>query len=62
MHLLEITDFAFYPSLSKFGNDDSVNKHICFNQNTKEGYLGIDIGSTSTNFVLIDKNKQVISS
>lgn len=49
-----------YKMLSAFGNYDSKGKHTLKNINAKEGYLGIDIGSTSTNFVVIDEDKNVI--
>lgn len=49
-----------YKMLNGFGNYDSKDKHICTSENCKEGYLGIDIGSTSTNFVVIDDENQVI--
>jgi len=44
-------------SLKKFGDNDNVGKHLCKpDKNATEGFLGIDIGSTSTNLVLIDEN------
>lgn len=49
-----------YKALGHFGKCDSKSKHICKNNNIKEGYLGIDIGSTSTNFVVIDDDNNVI--
>lgn len=50
-----------YRSLGEFGNYDSKDKHLCSAKvNCKEGYLGIDIGSTSTNFVVIDEDNNVI--
>ncbi|AGF58557.1 putative CoA-substrate-specific enzyme activase [Clostridium saccharoperbutylacetonicum] len=49
-----------YEQLNKFGMDDSLDKHNCISTNTKEGYLGVDIGSTSINFVVIDEDKNVI--
>ncbi len=52
-----------YPTLMQFGNNESLFKHICkrVNQNQKiDCYLGIDIGSTSTNLVLIDESNVVI--
>ncbi|MGD1818826.1 MAG: acyl-CoA dehydratase activase [Pleomorphochaeta sp.] len=51
------------PQLKPFGNGDSLNKHICKKiDKTKitDCYLGIDIGSTSTNLVLINKNEEII--
>ncbi|WP_242824185.1 acyl-CoA dehydratase activase [[Clostridium] dakarense] len=50
---------SIYPKLDKFGNYDSLDKHVC-KSDSKEGYLGIDIGSTSTNFVVIDDENKVI--
>ena len=46
--------------LDKFGMDDSLNKHNSTNDNAKEGYLGVDIGSTSINFVVIDEDNKVV--
>ncbi|SEP37777.1 acyl-CoA dehydratase activase [Propionispora vibrioides] len=51
-----------YPALYPFGQNESSNKHTCHSaENIEEGYLGIDIGSTSTNLVLIDQGKKVIA-
>jgi predicted CoA-substrate-specific enzyme activase len=51
-----------YPALYQFGQNDSSHKHDCNNiANVCEGYLGIDIGSTSTNLVVIDDEKNVIA-
>lgn len=56
----EATEFS---PLDQFGKNDSLNKHVC---KPLEGtapinaYLGLDIGSTSTNVVLIDEDNQVI--
>ncbi|WP_113671710.1 acyl-CoA dehydratase activase [Vallitalea guaymasensis] len=53
------------PKLIEYGNGDSFNKHIykSIEDETKrlDCYLGIDIGSTSTNLVLMDENKEIIS-
>jgi len=51
------------PKLISFGKGDSINKHICkpIDKAGIKCYLGIDIGSTSTNLVLIDENNEVIS-
>ncbi|MGD1817581.1 MAG: acyl-CoA dehydratase activase [Pleomorphochaeta sp.] len=52
------------PQLKPFGKGDSLNKHICEEiDKTKitDCYLGIDIGSTSTNLVLINKNEEIIN-
>ena len=58
----ENTEQDGYPALYPFGQNESINKHTCGNALTvREGYLGIDIGSTSTNLVLIDDEKNVIA-
>lgn len=50
--------------LKHFGNGDALGKHKCkdFEDDvqTKDCYLGVDIGSTSTNLVIIDVNNRVI--
>lgn len=51
---------AKFKGLKPFGNDDSINKHVCVEYHNNEGYLGIDVGSTSTNFVVIDEDNNVI--
>jgi predicted CoA-substrate-specific enzyme activase len=53
----------YYESLEAYGLDDHVNKHVCKNdkESVIKAYLGIDIGSTSTNLVLINESKEVIS-
>lgn len=51
------------PPLSPFGDDDSSNKHnLLFkeNFNSEKCFIGIDVGSTSTNLVLIDENGEII--
>lgn len=56
-----VVESSFEP-LMKYGNDDCINKHICKStENIKDCHLGIDIGSTSTNLVIIDNDKNVIS-
>ncbi|MBC2852159.1 CoA activase [Cetobacterium sp. 8H] len=48
--------------LKNFGINDSLNKHnLKGKEKTNEGYLGIDIGSTSTNLVVTDEDGDVIS-
>lgn len=48
--------------LKKFGDDDSLNKHnLKEKEKVNEGYLGIDIGSTSTNLVVTDDDGDVIA-
>ncbi|UOW69561.1 acyl-CoA dehydratase activase [Paraclostridium bifermentans] len=51
---------SIYKKLDKFGDKDSLNKHKCDGKYSKEGYLGIDIGSTSTNLVVINDDNKVI--
>ena len=50
------------PPLASFGTDDSLGKHDIRRKSADPGtgvYLGIDVGSTSTNLVLIDETGQV---
>ena len=49
-----------FKCLKEFGIDDSSNKHVCTSTEKEEGYVGIDIGSTSTNFVVIDNENKII--
>lgn len=53
------------PKLKPFGSNDSKNKHICTPLKNTDGktdcYLGIDIGSTSINLVLTDKNNVFVA-
>lgn len=58
--IIEKPKNSLFEKLDKFGVNDSLNKHTCINNNLKEGYLGVDIGSTSINFVVIDENNNVI--
>lgn len=57
-------DGVILPKLSSYGNGDSADKHTCREIFSEKGpvecYLGIDIGSTSTNLVLIDKDTEII--
>jgi len=47
-------------SLGSFGQNDSLNKHVIKGDTLPdECYLGIDIGSTSVNFVLTDKEGEI---
>lgn len=51
------------PVLSPYGNGDSIDKHKCVNMGKDEkikAYMGVDIGSTSTNVVLINEDGDVI--
>ena len=58
--IIEKPKNSIYEKLDKFGVNDSLNKHNCINNNAKEGYLGVDVGSTSINFVVIDEDNKVI--
>ena len=58
--IIEKIKNSIYEKLDEFGVNDSLNKHNCVNNNVKEGYLGVDIGSTSINFVVIDEDNKVI--
>jgi predicted CoA-substrate-specific enzyme activase len=58
--IIEKSKNSLFEKLDKFGVNDSLNKHTCINNNLKEGYLGVDIGSTSINFVVIDEANNVI--
>lgn len=53
------------PKLDSFGDDDGLNKHICKVRDDSEGvlecYLGVDVGSTSTNLVLSNEDNDIIS-
>lgn len=53
------------PALIGYGNGDSLGKHKCRDIAAQTGvidcYLGVDIGSTSTNLVLIDTKEELIS-
>lgn len=57
-------DDIILPKLSDYGIGDSEDKHHCNAIDKISGhvecYLGIDIGSTSTNLVLMDKNQEII--
>ncbi len=52
------------PELGRFGYGDGKGKHVCTSLGAggerKGCYLGVDVGSTSTNLVLIDENNDVI--
>ncbi len=50
-------------SLARYGKGDSENKHIVqpFSENkTDKYYMGIDVGSTSVNIVIINNRKEVV--
>ena len=58
--IVEKSKNTLFEKLDKFGVNDSLDKHSCINNNVKEGYLGVDVGSTSINFVVIDEANKVI--
>ncbi|MCG8499330.1 MAG: acyl-CoA dehydratase activase [Firmicutes bacterium] len=53
------------PKLISFGRDDSLNKHVCNpaekGEDPVDCYLGVDVGSTSTNLVLVDEKNEIIA-
>jgi len=52
----------FDPPLSGFGNNDNSKKHRCRPiGSATEGFLGIDVGSTSVNLVLVNTKKEVLA-
>ncbi|OOM14489.1 acyl-CoA dehydratase activase [Clostridium saccharobutylicum] len=58
--IIEKSKNNLYEKLDRFGAKDGLNKHNCINNNPKEGYLGVDVGSTSINFVVIDDASNVL--
>ncbi|WMJ83210.1 acyl-CoA dehydratase activase [Oscillospiraceae bacterium LTW-04] len=58
-------DSIVLPKLSAYGVGDSDGKHTCKSllseREVIDCYLGIDIGSTSTNLVLINSDNEIIS-
>ncbi len=60
----EKNDGIQLPGLLSFGVNDSVNKHDLIpddhDNDDQTYYLGIDIGSTSTNLVLVNRNNTII--
>lgn len=50
------------PPLVSFGRDDSMDRHRVFAPDRLDGpfFLGIDVGSTSTNLVLIDPDARIV--
>lgn len=45
-----------------FGHNDSLNKHCCWSSlGACECYLGVDVGSTSTNLVLMDAKQDILA-
>ncbi|QSZ68430.1 CoA activase [Methanofollis aquaemaris] len=53
------------PALNAFGDGDSKRKHLCkpFGEKSEKSdcYLGIDVGSTSTNLVLMNPYNEILS-
>ncbi len=49
------------PPLISFGRNDSLNLHQYSAHGGGECYMGIDVGSTSTNLVLSDKDDNIVS-
>ena len=58
-------DEIILPKLSAYGTGDSIGKHVYKGVSEKSGvtdcYLGVDIGSTSTNLVLTDRDGEIVS-
>ncbi|SCY75868.1 CoA-substrate-specific enzyme activase, putative [Alkaliphilus peptidifermentans DSM 18978] len=57
-------DLVIFPTLAQYGKNDSINKHNCKAidlQSQVSGYIGLDIGSTSTNVLLMDQDNCVIA-
>ncbi len=58
-------DTGALPALAAFGDGDSRNKHVCKEivpgQRGLACYLGVDVGSTSTNLVLADEKEEIVS-
>lgn len=53
-----------FPPLKPYGSNDSFNKHDCKKTGLEsqiKGYIGLDIGSTSTNVVLMDQDNHIIA-
>lgn len=60
----EIVHKSELARLDDFGQGDSSHKHIYYDDFTDEimpCYLGVDIGSTSTNLVLMNEQKKIIT-
>lgn len=53
------------PQLTPLGEDDSLGRHICKSidnyQSLMDCYLGVDVGSTSTNLVLLNADNEIVS-
>ena len=63
--LMANEDEVVLPGLSPYGQNDSRGKHIYKDISTENGiigcYLGVDVGSTSTNLVLMDENEELVA-
>lgn len=61
----ENTDGNRLPTLLPFGTNDAMDRHICKPLGSAKGfidcYLGVDIGSTSTNLVLMNTDNEIIT-
>ncbi len=59
-------DYSFkLPPLLTYGENDGLDKHIRDplehdNNTLRECYLGIDVGSTSTNLALVDRDNRIV--
>lgn len=47
--------------LNQYSLNDSQGKHLCKTSKKSEYFLGIDVGSTSTNLVLMNDEKEIIA-
>ncbi len=60
----EIPGGSDYEKLDKFGNYDYLGKHECLKIESGDSntncHLGVDIGSTSTNVVIMDEDKNIL--
>ncbi|QOR35230.1 CoA activase [Clostridium sp. 'deep sea'] len=71
LNILQIDDFEYQEvstvklkPLNTYNIDDAKDKHICkvvSKVDSRQCYLGIDIGSTSTNLVLMNKAKEILA-
>ena len=59
----KVITYSLYNPLKDYGENDSAGKHNCKNIDAVlvDGYIGIDIGSTSTNVVLINGDREIIA-
>ncbi|MCC5909368.1 MAG: CoA activase [Clostridiaceae bacterium] len=57
-------DTVVFPALAQYGKNDSSHKHSCKVLDPQvpiSGYIGLDVGSTSTNVVLMDEDHSVVA-